>query len=103
MCLPLETGFFPGWVGTIGSTIPGSYHPVILSFFETAEPLVTIYLDIILFENVPAQIADGVHLQIAVASLTFPNLDPARCVTIYTGQLVTHAIRFGSCQAGGAG
>ena len=51
-------------------------------FFETAETL-TFYLDIILFENVPAQIADRVLLHSAVASLTLPNVDPARCVTRY--------------------
>ena len=49
----------------------------VLFFFEIAETL-TFYLDIILFENVPAQIADGVHLLLAAASLTFPNVDPAR-------------------------
>ena len=54
----------------------------VLFFFETAETL-TFYLDIILFENVPAQIADGVHLLLAAASLTFPNVDPARRDTRY--------------------
>ena len=50
-------------------------------FFETAETL-TFYLDIILFKNVPAQIADGVHLLHAAASLTFPQVHPgAGCVT----------------------
>ena len=49
-------------------------------FFEIAETL-TFYLDIILFENVPAQIADRVFLHLAAASLTFPNIDPARRAT----------------------
>ena len=70
-------------------------------FFETAETL-TFYLDIILFENVPAQIANGVFSHSAAASSTLLHVDPALRHTRYKGQLVRHAIRFGSRQAGGA-
>ena len=60
-----QTGFFLGGMVPYRDLNPRV--TVRSLFFETAETL-TFYLDIILFENVPAQIANGVFLLIAAAS-----------------------------------